>query len=1418
MNPAEAYIPIDRRYAMSNGVVLPTQSNGAVLFVDISGFTPLTNALRQRYGVRRGAEELTRHLNTVYTALIHEVELYRGSVIGFSGDAITCWFMDADLVNFNSCQASNDTFVPAVLRAIAAALAIQQTMQQFQNLRLPPMPHKQTGNASPTLKLAVKTAITIGTVRRFAVGDPAIQQIDVIAGTTLDRMAATEQMAEEGELLMDAQSLHPIAEAVSIQEWRIDTAGQRYAVIEKLHADVSAQPWPSMLPLPAELARQWILPGIAERLQGDQGRFLAELRPACALFLKFTGIDYEHDEQAGQQLDSYIRWVQSTIEQREGALIQLTTGDKGSYLYAAFGAPIAHDDDIERTVTTALYLRSSPSVHPFIQSVQIGISFGTMRVGAYGSPTCRTYGVLGNETNMAARFMTTAQPGQIVTSQQIADLIRGRYQLKSLGEFQLKGRTEPQPLYAILGNAVGYRLADKLYATPLIGRDEELAQLETSMATLQHGQGGIVRIEGSAGMGKSHLVAAAIRQMESQGIHVMRGSGQSTAQDVAYFAVRQAMRELLQLNSDATPTSERRIDLLTSILTKRNPNWELRIPLLGDLLGWEIPDNTTTAAFDARLRQEALVTLTVEIFQHYAANKQLALVLEDIHWLDEASQGIVLALARVVANSPLLLVAVHRPPIQENEAFLREVATLPEQTSILLEELTPGGIHALVAERLGGPIRSLATSFIQIQAQGNPFFTEELVDAMRESGQLTTIDGSWALADSLVQQLRNAGCLTGHIGEETVNPHAPLAEIDIGIPTTIQGIILSRLDRLSEPAKLTVKVASVIGRLFAHDLLIQAHPLNINNEALQRDLETLLARDFAHLETPTPRLSYIFKHNITQEVVYQTLLTDQRHELHLSVATALEAVEPEGVEALALHYYNSNRGEAAVREKALHYLEQAGLRAKRDYANETALSYFDRALGMEERAAWLTAKVEVLHILGRRQEENEALAQLTEITDADAGEVALLKGAYYEAISDYDAAQKYVEMALTQYRNQGKQRGEIRSLNQLGVILARQAVYDAAQSYYQEALALAKSDEQWQGERAPLLYGLGIVDRQQGNYNKAKTQLEAALALHRDTSNYQGEARMLTALGGNAFLQRDYRTAEDYFQQALSIQQMIGDRTGEGSSLVSIGQVASTLGDFSQSDRILNQALQIFQAIHNRWWESIVQNTLGITGLLTGRYLAARHYFEQSLSISKEIDDATGEAVALLNLGQVLREQHKLREAESILQQSLTLTRQQGNKNFEAQSWSDLAICACYMQNWSQGIQNARNALGLFKELAIESAYTTEFCTLAEAYLHLRDPIQAEDYGTQAFNLLNELGGEGPDYPQRDYLICYRVFQELERFDKAEAAIKRAYSILQQKASVISDPAMRSSFLENVAFNREIVQVAMHYGQDESEI
>ncbi|HET6221780.1 MAG TPA: adenylate/guanylate cyclase domain-containing protein, partial [Dongiaceae bacterium] len=489
-----AYIPADRRQAFAAGEELPDRTEGAALFADISGFTPLTEAIVRALGAQRGAEELPRQLNLIYDALIAEVDQYCGSVLGFSGDAITCWF-DGDNGQ----------------RATACALELHGAMAQFGAVRLP---------SGGTVTLAMKIAVASGTARRFVVGDPAIQHIDVLAGAALERVAIAGHLAGRAEVLLSPEVVAALGESALIVEWR---AGRResgepvlYPVIGGLMTSVAPTPWPLLAPdaLDEEQIRPWLLPAVYARLRAGQDDLLTELRPVVALFLRFSGIDYDGDEDAGAKLDSYVRWVQAVMARYDGALLQLSLDDKGSYFYATFGVPIAHEDNARRAVAAALELRTLPPELSFIHPVQIGISQGTMRAGACGGVTRRIYGVMGDEVNLAARLMATAVPGQVLVGARVRQEAGPTFAWEALPAIQVKGKAAPVPIFALLSahRQRAIRLQEPAYTLPMIGRQAELAMIAEKLDRALAGRGQIVGITAEAGMGKSRLVAEVIRQ------------------------------------------------------------------------------------------------------------------------------------------------------------------------------------------------------------------------------------------------------------------------------------------------------------------------------------------------------------------------------------------------------------------------------------------------------------------------------------------------------------------------------------------------------------------------------------------------------------------------------------------------------------------------------------------------------------------------------------------------------------------------------------------------------------------------------------------------------------------------------------------------------------------------------------------
>ena len=464
-------------------------------------------------------------MNCVYDAIISELHLYGGSAISFGGDAITCWFDGDD-----------------GLRATAAGLAMQRAMQPF-----------------AALSLALKVAIAVGPARRFVVGEPEHQLLDALAGATIDTLTCVEKHAETGEVLLDGATATALGDTLAIRAWREDSeTGEAYAAVDGLTFPVSPLPW---LPLAEknvvnDLVRPWLIPAIYERLRDGQGEFLAELRPVVTLFLRFTGIDYDAEAGACAKLDAFIRQVQKILASHDGTLLQVMFGDKGSYLYAAFGAPVAHEDDAYRAAMAALKLNQLARTAEHMKSIQIGIAQGIARTGAYGGKMRRTYGVLGDTVNLSARLMQAAAPAQILASLEVYQALANEFIWETLPAIRVKGKDEAVAVYGLLATKSQQPQRENVTQNelPMVGRERELAQITERLDLAAQGRGQIVGVTAEPGMGKSRLIAEVMRWADGQGWLRYEGECSSSGTNASYQVWHSIWRQFYELDP-SLPTS-----------------------------------------------------------------------------------------------------------------------------------------------------------------------------------------------------------------------------------------------------------------------------------------------------------------------------------------------------------------------------------------------------------------------------------------------------------------------------------------------------------------------------------------------------------------------------------------------------------------------------------------------------------------------------------------------------------------------------------------------------------------------------------------------------------------------------------------------------------------------------------------------
>jgi predicted ATPase/class 3 adenylate cyclase len=1182
MHRLGTYLPQDRLRALIRGEALSGRPKGTAIFADISGFTPLTEKLTRTLGPRKGVEALSQQLNSVYGALIDRVECYGGSVIGFAGDSIIGWFEEL-----------NGSSTP--LRAATCAQDMQTAMREFQDLSL-------------------KVVITTGPARRLIVGDPDIQLMDALAGRTIARLVSGERLAREGEILLDEPTVRGLAETVSLSEQRSENgASDAFFILRSLSylSEQSARPPAEAHLIPAERLRPWVLAAVYQREHIGMTSFLTELRPAVPLFAKFSGIDYDEDEGAEEKLNRFIVQAQRVIAKYDGALLQLVIGDKGSYVYAAFGAITAHEDDAQRAIYAALELRQIPGQLSFIHSLQVGISLGTLRVGAYGNASRQTYAALGDDVNLAARLMTTARAGEI--------LITGRLQIHAADAFTLeprepiamKGKDEPQSVFAVTGisHHRATRLPEPTYRLPMVGRQEDLALLEKKLELALQGEGQVIGITAEAGMGKSRLIAEVIRLARKRGFIGYGGACQSSGTNTPYFVWQPIWQAFFDL--DPEMPQRKQIRLLEGELEDRAPLRLESLPLLGIVLDLPLPDNEFTAALDPKDRKSALEILLEDCLKSAASETPLLIVLEDVHWIDPLSHDLLEILARVSQNLRICFVLAYRPPDiprlreprVEKLSYFTKIA-LSYLTAAEAEQLIRAKLAQLFPERTGALPRALVDELTS-KSQGNPFFIEELINYLHDRG---------------------------------LNPFDDQALRELELPASLQTLILSRIDQLTEPQKVTLKVASIIGRVFPFSWLYGYYPSLGEENTVREHLAELSRLDLTPLDTPDPELAYLFKHIVTQEVAYESLSYTTRAQLHELLARYLEVryLNDPPIEALAHHYGRSNN-----LGKKREYLHRSGDAARAAYSNTAALDYYQQALAAspepEEAVDLHLSSGAVFQLIGEREGAKRHFQQALQVATTNQlrpkiVEAEINLGNAWVLHSDYSEAKEWLEKALADAVQLNDRTGMCAALCELGIVHWRLAQFDRAAEYLQQSVELARELRDKKREAYALTVA-GELKAQAGKFSQAHEIFDAALVLARETNDKRRAAGILNNYANSLYYEGNYEGARQYLEECLAVVRAIGDKRGVALALNNLGNLFYLHEDFDSAQNYYREALKLGRESDDKYVRSIALTSLGITAFRQEKLIEANLYYQESMGLNREMADKVGLSLLHCYLG-----------------------------------------------------------------------------------------------------------------------------------------------------------------------------------------
>lgn len=1177
LDRSDAYLAGDRRRALSEGRELSDRVWGTGLFADVSGFTSLTEVLANELGPLRGAEELTAHLDRVFHAVIEEIDRYGGDVICFAGDAITCW-LDGDDGR----------------RGAACGLAIQRTMASVGTIRTP---------AGSVVVLAIKVAVAVGNARRFVVGDPTIQLIDVLAGRLIDELADAEHLAQKGDVVLARSALDSIGDHVVVSEHRGHEQNvAAVGLLAGLRIEVDeAEPPPVSAALGEALVRPWILPAVYERLVAGRGEFLAELRSAYPMFVRFGGIDYDNDPDAMEKLDHFTQRVQSILSEFGGNLLHVILGDKGAYLCAVFGTPHAHEDDSSRAATAAIELLTLDR-ETAATDLQIGIAYGSIRSGAYGHPMRRTFTCLGDAVNLAARLMSEAPPGRAYISAAVHRTLNERVECQLVGDVTVKGKADPVRVLSIVGLQRRQTNREIRYPLPMVGRAAEMAVFAHALDDVLHGAGRVVGISAEAGRGKSRLVAEVVRNLSATGVTVAWGEAQNFGRTTSYLVWREVWRTLLDVDGDATEASQGRD--LTRQLRAISGDLARRGPLLGTVLGIRMEDNELTRTFDAKLRKTSLESLLVDLLRRRAANSAVAIVLEDCHWIDTLSRDLLEELVLATASLPVLFALAYRPTDAPGGGLGLE--RIPDLQELHLGELTSGDAHQVLRaklEQLFGPSVSPAAELVEFvleRAQGNPFYLEELVNYLHGRG---------------------------------FDPADPAAFGHLDVPDTLFRLVQSRIDMLDEAPRTALKVASVVGRTFESPFVQGVYPDLGSLDDVEARFEAARQADILRLDRVEDR-SWLFRHVIARDVAYDSLPFAMRAHLHDRVGEFLESRGPQEIERdldlLAYHYW---LGEDDTKKRE--YAVRAGIAAQSRYANDAAADYFQRVLPLvpdDERAAVLRRLGKVLELRGGWAAAEATYDKAIELSMRlrDATEEARAHADLAETLRKqgrFEGARQQLILASEIFSCNDDDAGLGLVLHLEGTLASQQGQYDAARAAYQGSLEIRER----LGDRASigsLLSNLGLVAECEGDLEQARTMNERALAMREELEDPWPIAVSQNNLGMIALLQNDFAVAQMRFEESMQLATEVGDRWMVAVGHHNLGNAHLGLGEPGKAGDEFLQALHAYEDYSDRWSVALLVEDMVLLALVKDELVEAAELVGAADALRSQLEAPRPPAVA----------------------------------------------------------------------------------------------------------------------------------------------------------------------------------------------
>jgi class 3 adenylate cyclase/tetratricopeptide (TPR) repeat protein len=968
---------------------------------------------------------------------------------------------------------------------------------------------------------------------------------------------------------------------------------------------------------------------LAEKILTSRSALEGERKQVTVLFADLKGsmeLLAERDpEESRKLLDPVLERMMAAVHRYEGTVNQVM----GDGIMALFGAPVAHEDHAVRACYTALDLQAAirryaeevRRRHGVVLQVRVGLNSGEVVVRAIGSDLRMDYTAVGQTTHLAARMEQLAKPDTTLLTAEVLRLAEGFVAVTPLGPVPVKGLEAPVEVYELTG--AGPRRS-RLHAaaarglTRFVGRTGELDQLRQALGQAAAGQGQLVAIVGEPGVGKSRLVWEVTHSHRVHGWLVLQAGSVSYGKATAYLPVIDLLKGYLAIEDRDGPRAVR--EKLTGKLLTLDRALEGSLPALLSLL--DVPaDDPEWAALDPSLRRRRSLDAVKRLLLRESQVQPLLVVFEDLHWIDSETQALLDALVESLPAARVLLLVNYRPE------YSHAWSGRTYYTQLRLDALPPGHAGEFLGALLGSDasLDPLKRALIE-RTEGNPFFLEESVRALVETGLLVGERGAYRLA-------------------------RPLTAIQV--PATVQAVLAARIDRLPPADRALLQTASVIGKDVPLALL-QAIA-EMGEAELHAAIARLQAAEFLYEARIFPDVEYTFKHALTHDVTYGGLLQDRRRRLHGHVVETIERRYPdrlgEHIERLAHHAFRAEEW-----EKAVGYLRQAGARALARSANLESAAHIDRSLEalrhLPESSQTLEAAVDLRVELWNAVAPLGQFARASEVMrDAEGaaerlgdprrlGRVWGLMGNLLCFAGRRAESEAISERARAAGEAIGDLSGQIGANVNLGLNAYSAGDYRRAQAFQEKILQLIPSGQvRERFGRAVLpvvnsLSNLASALAERGRFDDAVRHGRAAMELAEAVGHPYSVAVACLHVGGAYTLRGDVAQARPSLSRAYSLAQELTIGFLIPWAALHLSALSTLEG---RAKDALSLVLAARAALQNglEWWEAVADLRLGEALLAAGRVDEALVAATRALDRARARGEQGHEAWALRLLGEI---------------------------------------------------------------------------------------------------------------------------------------------------------------------------------------